>query len=392
MTVHNDVGRNARLIAGVVILVMAAAAAVPLVRVAGGVSAAQRTPAAPAASANADFNDSHFHLTNYVQEGTDVRRFLEIMGTRVGRSTLFGIPLQQQWSYGNSGDYAPTYYLHSDAPLYYYSFTDAFIAQTYRSLPADQQARLDPMITGFNPADMYGADHIKRVLRAFPGVFSGIGEFSIHKEFVSPKVAGETASLTNPALDRILDAAAEIGLAVILHNDIDMPFAKTDAEPVYLTQTKALLKRHPKTVIIWAHTGLGRVVHPVQLSAAAGAAERSPNHIEIIEQMLSDPALSHLYFDISWDEVAKYAVRTPETIAGVAAMLNKYPDRFLFGTDTVAPSAPAPYFAVFDMWAPVFKQLTPEASAKVRKGNYERIFDEARRRVRAWEAGSAKGN
>ena len=56
------------------------------------------------------------------------------MGTRVGRSTLFGIPLQQQWSANNSGDFAPTYYLQSDAPLYYYSFTDAAIAMTYRSL------------------------------------------------------------------------------------------------------------------------------------------------------------------------------------------------------------------------------------------------------------------
>jgi predicted TIM-barrel fold metal-dependent hydrolase len=241
------------------------------------------------------------------------------------------------------------------------------------------------MITGFNPADMYAADHIKRVLRAFPGVFSGIGEFSIHKEFVSSKVAGETASLTNPALDRVLDAAAEIGLVVILHNDIDMPFAKTDAEPVYLTQTKALLKRHRKTTIIWAHTGLGRVVHPVQLSAAAAAAERSPNHLEIIEQILADPALSHVYFDISWDEVAKYAVRTPETVAGVARMLNRFPDRFLFGTDTVAPAGPEPYYAVYEMWKPVWQALTPEASARVRKGNYERLFDEGRRRVRAWE-------
>ena len=40
------------------------------------------------------------------------------------------------------------------------------------------------MITGFNPADMYGVDHIRRVLKTFPGVFTGIGEFSIHKEFV----------------------------------------------------------------------------------------------------------------------------------------------------------------------------------------------------------------
>src|SRR5215475_157955 len=119
------------------------------------------------------FNDSHFHLTNYVQKGTDIHKYLQIMGTRVGRSTLFGIPLQQQWSYGNSGDFAPTYYLQSDAPLYYYSFTDAAIAMAYRALPPDQQARFDPMITGFNPADMYGVDHIKRVLTIFPGIFSG---------------------------------------------------------------------------------------------------------------------------------------------------------------------------------------------------------------------------
>lgn len=134
------------------------------------------------------FNDSHFHLTNYIQEGITVQDYLKIMDNKVGRSTLFGIPVQQMWSYGNSGEYAPTYYLQSDAPLYYYSFTDAFIAMQYKSLSATDQKRFDPMITGFNPADMYAAEHIKRVLETFPGVFSGIGEFSIHKEFVSSKL------------------------------------------------------------------------------------------------------------------------------------------------------------------------------------------------------------
>jgi hypothetical protein len=329
------------------------------------------------------FYDSHFHLTNYVQQGIDAKQFLQIMGTRVGRSTLFGIPLQQHWSYANSGDFAPTYYLHSDAPLYYYSFTDAWIATQYRSLSPAEQARFDPMITGFNPADMYGVDHIRRVLTTFPGVFTGIGEFSIHKEFVSAKIPGETASLTNPALDRILDFAAEAGLVVILHSDIDMPFAKVDTEPVYLSQMKALLKRHQNATIIWAHMGLGRIVHPVQVSAES--AERHPGQIGVVEAMVTDPALKHVSFDISWDEVAKYAVASPEATRRVAEMLNKYPDRFLFGTDTVAPQGPGPYFAVFDMWAPVFRLLTPEASLKVRKGNYQRIFDEGRRRVRAWE-------
>jgi predicted TIM-barrel fold metal-dependent hydrolase len=319
-------------------------------------------------------NDSHFHLTNYVQEGTDIHAFLKIMGTKVGRVALFGIPLQQTWSYGNTGDFAPTYYLQTDAPLYYYSFTDAFIAMAYRSLTKDEQGRFDPMITGFNPADMYAADHIKRVLQTFPGVFSGIGEFTIHKEFVSSKIAGETASLVNPALDRILDFAGEAGLVVILHNDVDMPFPKPGQDPYQAAQLGALFRRHPKTSIIWAHCGLGRIVRPVK------------DQLGIVDRALADPALSHVVIDISWDEVAKYLVATPETVQAAADLINRHPDRFLFGTDEVAPTEQAKYLKVYDMYAPLFAKLTPEASEKVRKSNYERLFDQARLRVRRWES------
>jgi hypothetical protein len=341
--------------------------------------------AQPVAADRYLFNDSHFHLTNYVQKGTDIKVYMQIMGDKVGRSTLFGIPLQQMWSYGNSGDYSPTYYLQTDAPLYYYSFTDAYIANAYLSLPPEDRKRLDPMITGFNPADMYAVDHIRRVLETYPGVFEGIGEFSIHKEFVSSKVAGGPASLTNPALDHILDFASEAGMVVILHNDIDVPFAKTNAEPVYLVQMKALLRRHPKTTIIWAHTGLGRVVRPTQVTATEEAPERPPNHIELIEAMIDDPTLSHVYFDISWDEVAKYAVSSPEIETRVADLFNRHPDRFLFGTDNVAPPDQATQLRVFHLWDPIFARLTPAASLAIRKGNYERLFDAARVNVRAWE-------
>jgi hypothetical protein len=295
------------------------------------------------------------------------------MGTRVGRVALFGIPLQQQWSYRNSGDRAPTYYLESDSPLYYYSFTDAWIAMAYKSLTTEEQARFDPMITGFNPADMYAVDHIKRVLRTFPGVFTGIGEFSIHKEFVSAKIAGEVASLTDPALDRILDFCAESGLLVIIHNDMDTPFPKEGKPPAYLEQMRALIKRHPKTTFIWAHTGVGRVVHPVE------------HHAKVLEDMLKDPGFSNLYFDISWTEVAKYLVASPTSMEIGADLLNRYPDRFLFGTDEVAPANQEQYLRINTLYEPLWNLLSKEASEKVRKGNYARLFDEARRKVRAWE-------
>lgn len=319
------------------------------------------------------FNDVHFHLTNYIQQGTNIHDFLKIMGTRVGRVALFGIPLQQQWAYSNSGDYAPTYYLQTDAPLYYYSFTDAYIAMAYKSLSKEEQARIDPMITGFNPADMYAVDHIRRVLHVFPGVFSGIGEFTIHKEFVSSKIAGETASLLNPALDRVLDFAGEAGLVVLIHNDMDVPFAKAGSQPAYLSQMKAVLARHPNTTIIWAHTGLGRVVRPVQ------------GHAAVLEAILKDPQFSHVYFDISWDEVAKYLTASPEAVRISADLINRYPDRFLFGTDEVAPANQEQYVRVYYQYKPLWEALTPEARQKVQRGNYERLFDQARSKVRAWE-------
>jgi hypothetical protein len=324
------------------------------------------------------FNDVHFHLTNYIQQGTDIHDFLRIMGNKAGRVALFGIPLQQQWSYRSDGDRAPTYYLNTDAPLYYYSFTDAFIAMAYKSLSKEEQNRFDPMITGFNPTDMYAADHIRRVLQTFPGVFSGIGEFSIHKEFVSAKIAGEVASLRDPALDRILDFAGEVGLVALIHNDMDVPFAKEGSEPAYLEEMKAVLRRHPKTTIIWAHTGMGRVVRPIK------------NHAANLAAILQDPAFSHVSFDISWDEVAKYIVSSPEATKMATALISQYPDRFLFGTDEVAPSNQDAYLKVYYQYSPLWALLDKQTSEKVRIGNYERIFDNARRKVRAWEAANVK--
>src|SRR5678815_2981168 len=237
------------------------------------------------------FNDSHFHLTNYIQEGIDIHDFLKIMGNKAGRVALFGIPLQQQWSYRIDENRGPTYYLNSDAPLYYYSFTDAWIATAYKSLSKEEQARFDPMITGFNPAQMY-----------------------------------------------------------------------------------ALFKRHPHTTFIWAHIGVGRIIRPVKEQTA------------IVEEIISDPQLRNVNFDISWDEVAKYVVAKPESLKNAAAVISRNPDRFLFGTDEVAPATQEKYLRVYNQYEPLWKSLTPEVSEKVRKQNYERIFDEARRKVRSWEA------
>lgn len=322
-------------------------------------------------SVNVLFNDSHFHLLNYIQRGLTAREFLDMTAGRVGRVAMFGIPLQQKWDYFLSGDHAPDYYLNTNADLYYYSFVDAVIAREYLSLPEEDRGRVDPMITGFNPADMYASDHIERVLLTFPGVFAGIGEFSIHKEFVSSKVSGHAASLRNPALYRILATAAEIGLVVILHNDID--HVRSSDPPHHAEEVLDLFARHAETAIIWAHTGLGRFIAP------------SEGHVAWLDGMLSDPRHDHVALDISWDEVAKYVVGDDATLEAWATLIERHPTRFLFGTDAVAPADWDAYVANYTVYARLWERLDPEVRSQVERLNYERIFDAAIPRVRAWE-------
>ena len=327
-------------------------------------------------SAAQNFNDSHFHLTNYIQDGLTLPDFLKIMGGKTGRAAVFGIPLQQKWDHFESGDRAPDYYLLSDAELYYYSFTDAIIADQYLHLPAEDRARIDPMITGFNPTDMYAADHIRRVLLMYPGVFSGIGEFSVHKEFVSAKVAGHTASLRNPALDKLLSFAGEVGLVVILHNDINT-VRPAPGRPAHFDDLKTVFRAHAGTTIIWAHTGLGRFVKP------------TADHVDLLREILESAELSHVSFDISWDEVAKWIVADDATLDAWVKLLNAYPDRFLFGSDAVAPKTQADYHKAYDAYAKLWSRLDADTASKVKSKNFERIFDAARLKVRAWEARQA---
>jgi hypothetical protein len=83
--------------------------------------------------------------------------------------------------------------------------------------------------------------------------------------------------------------------------------------------------------------------------------------------------------------VAKYIIASPQTVEASAKLMNSYPDRFLFGTDVVAPPTQTFYNAVYDMYAPLWKALTTETGEKIRKGNYAKLFDAARIKVRAWE-------
>jgi len=369
--------------------------------------------------------DSHFHIANYAMQGVPLKTFVDrYMGKDVARSVVFGLPLQQKWDYFEKyadNKMPPNYYLGPKAGMYYYSMIDAMIALEYLKLPEADKTRLDPMIVGFNPMDQYGVNHIKRMLILFPGVFSGIGEFSVHKELVGDKISDDLTktnlapgealppdatdasrnSLYNPSLKTILNFAAEAGLIVCLHSDM-YPARVTAGGRVlslaedkpYTPGMKHLCRQSPEATVYWAHTGLGRFVKPPK------------NHLQLVSEVLD--ACPNWYADLSWDLVQAYMVDPKSGMPSLdewAAFAVKYQDRLLWGSDTViftknkmdergtvimGKEMPvADYLAVLNILNPLWAKVGPDAAHKIRFANHARLFDEARIKVRAWEASHA---
>src|SRR5258708_14692693 len=84
-----------------------------------------------------------------------------------------------------------------------------------------------------------------------------------------------------------------------------MPFFFFNDTATTEIYTLSLHDALPISTIIWAHMGLGRVVHPVQASASAGTMERPEGQVGIVEAMLTDRKSTRLN---SSHQIISYAV------------------------------------------------------------------------------------
>lgn len=105
----------------------------------------------------------------------------------------------------------------------------------------------------------------------------------------------------------------------------------------------------------------------------------------MLRELLGSDEFSHVNFDISWDEVAKYVVADVDALNAWVRLLKQYPDGFLFGSDAVAPNSEADYLKAFDAYRHPWERLNTETACKVKWKNFERVFDAPRIKVRAWE-------
>jgi hypothetical protein len=361
------------------------------------------------ADADADawqYSDCHFHPTGYIQQGRTAAELVADMDRlRIRYATMMPIPTNVLSSQPDpswkplAGQHhcGPSYYLPQRmldnrtlsqqdiaeackaTELYMNTGVDATTALRYRQLSADARKRLDPMVTGLHVGDMHSSTYLLQKLHEYPGVFTGVGEITVHKEVVEQLFAGKRqASLDDNVapLCKLLETCGGIGMPVVLHCDIASPLAQPGDAPAYLAGIQRLFTDPAvsATTIVWAHAGgLGRFV-----DAPLG-------HLTALRAMLADSRYNHVHIDLSWVVVAEKLVASSESMAQWVELIEAFPTRFLYGSDALAPRDPASWGQTYAKYQALMPQLSPACRARVCLGNYLNVFVAARSKVRAFE-------
>jgi len=362
-------------------------------------------------------SDSHFHPTQYTQQGILPEEMLAMMD-KVGvyRSVIMPIPTDVIPCGHPDNNHIPPedYYVPKEdmsmarheltaeredkiaksAHLVVNQQVDADTADfmDMSGLTDAQRDRLDPMVTGLHLGSPLSSEALLKKLHKDPGTFTGIGEVTIHKELVERQFDGaRQANLTDNVqpFKNLIATAGVVGMPVVLHCDVD----STDNQrknglgaPQHLDGIKKLLgsPEAKNTTMIWAHFGgIGRFV------------EKPDNHMENLRQILRDPEMKHVHVDISWSRVARQIVMKqnahgveepdPASIDAAAKLITEFPDRFLMGSDALDPKKEETWAETGNMYKPLLDKLSPEVRHQVTIGNYERVIVGSRPKVRAFE-------
>ena len=271
-----------------------------------------------------DIVDSHLHFLEFTQDSDGFRALAKAMdASGVSEAVVFGMPMVKKWDYLMKD--RPLYYMSYDSRCYYYSATDHILANELMSLPDALRGRFHPFCCGFDCTDRYAAAQIERLLKMYPNFWSGIGELMSRHDELTALTYGEGIHMDSPAFRMIYDLAADYALPVLVHHNISPQYG---AEPIYKEELERALDYNRNCKIIWAHVGVSRQIEMEELLIIAG-------------KLLHDHP--NLYVDISWiffDNYVRGDLMKQDVDTGIfadmwAALIEKYSDRFMIGSDVV---------------------------------------------------------
>jgi len=269
------------------------------------------------------FTDAHLHYVNYVVQSQGFPALLAEMDKhKIERAIIFGSGYEISWP-----DVRPSrvrYYLDPDTgtdavpPVYFTKRGDYRMLIDYAKLPYEKRVRFFPFLQGIEANNRNEIYYIREMFESHPGL-CGIGEIMLREGMLN-RLTPFTPQGDSIALAPILDFAAVNRLPVIIRHDMaEEPLkpSKEYLEPVYLKEMTDLLSRHPDTIIIWAHAGIGRNIHIKE-------------HHNLLKQLIL--AHPNLYFDLSW---FAWENSIEKNINAWVDLITQHPDRFVLGSNKI---------------------------------------------------------
>ncbi len=297
------------------------------------------------------YSDAHLHYVDFFQESAGMPDLLKQMSAANVDHVMFsGIPVAKKWH--ENEPKRPRYYAGDDADAYWYSATDVLIAHAYKQLPAQQQQRFHPFLSGFNPNDKNADAHIE----LDPGLWQGIGEVFTRHDDLTALISGDVPRANNEALTRVYHLAAEHDLPVMLHSNIT---SKRERNPLYLQEIEESLRNHPNVRFIWAHAGTSMEIHRHQ--------KKLDFLLPTLQRMLED--YPNLYIDLSWSVLKPYLLDKQENPDPEwVKLVSRYPTRFMLGSDVVGRfDSLGEYLSGF---APFLDALPEKVAHQVARDNF----------------------
>jgi hypothetical protein len=154
----------------------------------------------------------------------------------------------------------------------------------------------------------------------YPGMFRWMGEVNLAKQALynngHKAVSRDGIRQWKPFMAEL----SQRGIPIAIHSDLG-----NDNRPwEYLPLMQEVLSLYPDNKIVWMHLGLSKELKDVDVR----------QHVALLERMLRNH--SNLSLDLSWRVLDDQVFSDPAKRRQHAALINRWPDRFLPGTDFVA--------------------------------------------------------
>jgi predicted TIM-barrel fold metal-dependent hydrolase len=297
--------------------------------------------------------DAHLHFVDFIQESDGMAGLLAAMDAgRIAKAVVFGLPIKKKWDAFEK--HPPHYYLDDNSRCYNFQQTDEILAEAYLRLPAPARKRFAPLICGFNPTDKYAVRDVERMLAKYP-FWRGVGEILCRHDDLTNMTNEETARVNHPALFDIYELCASRRLPFLVHQNSTSVSIHDEYE--HLDELEEVLKRFPKTTIVWAHCGISRrVFHKKYHEMVAALLDQHP----------------YLHVDISWVVYDDVICTLLEPKKHWVEAIERHPDRFCLGSDLCG------HFdhlgRAMARYNNLLRSLSPPVRHRVASGNAEKLW------------------